>query len=75
VVLLRAPALDWWFFEGRSDDGGDHWRKVNEDERYRQRAWYFTHIFADPKNADTVYVLNTPTRDAPASPSECSSAT
>ncbi|HTC79118.1 MAG TPA: YCF48-related protein, partial [Terriglobales bacterium] len=43
----------------RSDDGGDHWRKVNEDERYRQRAWYFTHIFADPKSADTVYVLNT----------------
>ena len=43
----------------RSDDGGDHWCKVNEDERYRQRAWYFTHIFADPKNADTVYVLNT----------------
>ena len=33
--------------------------RVNDDERYRQRAWYFTHIFADPKNADTVYVLNT----------------
>ena len=25
----------------------------------QQRAWYFSHIFADPKNADTVYVLNT----------------
>jgi len=24
-----------------------------------QRAWYFTHIFADPKSADTLYVLNT----------------
>ncbi|MGA3209883.1 MAG: hypothetical protein ABSD20_01170 [Terriglobales bacterium] len=29
------------------------------DQRYRQRAWYFTHVFADPKQVDTVYVLNT----------------
>ena len=43
----------------RSDDGGDHWILVNDDERYRQRAWYFTHIFADPRSRDTVYVLNT----------------
>src|SRR5215472_1571975 len=43
----------------RSDDAGEHWIRVNEDERYRQRAWYFTHVFADPKSADTVYVLNT----------------
>jgi len=43
----------------RSDDGGDTWTRVNDDERYRQRAWYFTHIFADPRSVDTVYVLNT----------------
>src|SRR5581483_7929916 len=43
----------------RSDDGGEHWNLINSDERYRQRAWYFTHIFADPKSADTVYVFNT----------------
>jgi len=43
----------------RSDDGGDKWERVNDDERYRQRAWYFSHVFADPKNADTVYALNT----------------
>ena len=43
----------------RSDDGGDHWERVNEAEQYRQRAWYFSHIFADPKNVDTVYSLNT----------------
>jgi photosystem II stability/assembly factor-like uncharacterized protein len=43
----------------RSEDGGDSWTRVNDDERYRQRAWYFTHIFADPKSLDTVYVLNT----------------
>jgi photosystem II stability/assembly factor-like uncharacterized protein len=43
----------------RSDDGGDKWERVNDDERYRQRAWYFSHIFADPKDADIVYALNT----------------
>jgi photosystem II stability/assembly factor-like uncharacterized protein len=43
----------------RSDDGGDTWNKVNDDQRMTQRAWYFTHIFADPKSVDTVYVLNT----------------
>lgn len=43
----------------RSDDAGENWIRMNEDGRLRQRAWYFTHIFADPKSADTVYVLNT----------------
>jgi len=43
----------------RSDDGGDTWTKVNDDQRMTQRAWYFTHIFADPKSADAVYILNT----------------
>lgn len=43
----------------RSDDGGDSWQLLNPDHRFTQRAWYFHHIFADPKNVDTVYVLNT----------------
>jgi photosystem II stability/assembly factor-like uncharacterized protein len=43
----------------RSDDGGDSWMKINDDQRLTQRAWYFTHIFADPKSVDIVYMLNT----------------
>ncbi len=43
----------------RSEDGGETWARVNDDDRYRQRAWYFSHIFADPVSPDTVYVLNT----------------
>jgi photosystem II stability/assembly factor-like uncharacterized protein len=43
----------------RSDDGGDHWTYVTDDHRFRQRAWYFTHVWADPKNANTVYIANT----------------
>jgi photosystem II stability/assembly factor-like uncharacterized protein len=43
----------------RSDNGGTSWTRVNEERRLRQRAWYYTRIYADPKNADSVYVLNT----------------
>src|SRR5439155_1354730 len=43
----------------RSKDGGDTWRRLNEDRNLRQRAWYYTHIHADPRDAETVYVLNT----------------
>jgi photosystem II stability/assembly factor-like uncharacterized protein len=43
----------------RSDDAGEKWTRVNEDGRFRQRAWYFSKVYADPKAADTIYVLNT----------------
>ena len=43
----------------RSDDGGDTWTLANSDRQYRQRAFYYTHVFADPHSADGVYVLNT----------------
>lgn len=42
----------------RSDDGGRHWTKTNEDRNLRQRAWYYSHIFADPAERDSLYVLN-----------------
>jgi photosystem II stability/assembly factor-like uncharacterized protein len=43
----------------RSDNAGRTWTKTNEQRNLRQRAWYYTRIYADPKNADEVYVLNT----------------
>jgi len=43
----------------RSDDGGKTWMRVNSERRLRQRAWYYSRIYADPKNPDKVYVLNT----------------
>jgi photosystem II stability/assembly factor-like uncharacterized protein len=42
----------------RSENGGNSWTRVNQERDLRQRAWYYTHIYADPKNADEVYVLN-----------------
>ncbi len=43
----------------RSDDGGTTWTRASDDHEIRQRAWYFTHVFADPGSVDGVYVLNT----------------
>jgi photosystem II stability/assembly factor-like uncharacterized protein len=42
----------------RSRDGGKTWTKTNEDRSLRQRAWYYTRIYADPKDEEVVYVLN-----------------
>ena len=42
----------------RSDDGGDTWHKASDDHEIRQRAWYFSNIYADPASADVVYALN-----------------
>lgn len=42
----------------RSEDGGDTWELINPDDRFTQRAWYYMHIVADPKDANTVYILN-----------------
>ncbi len=43
----------------RSDDYGETWQKVNGDSGPRSRPWYYTHVFADPRDAETVYVLAT----------------
>jgi len=42
----------------RSEDGGLTWEKTNEDRSLRQRAWYYTRIYADTQDENTVYVLN-----------------
>jgi photosystem II stability/assembly factor-like uncharacterized protein len=42
----------------RSEDAGKTWARVNSDRSLRQRAWYYTRIYADTKDVDTVYVCN-----------------
>jgi photosystem II stability/assembly factor-like uncharacterized protein len=42
----------------RSRDGGESWSRVNEDRNMRQRAWYYTRIYADPADEESLYVLN-----------------
>ena len=41
-----------------SDDAGASWKLVNEGRNIRQRAFYYTHVAADPKNKDIVWALN-----------------
>jgi photosystem II stability/assembly factor-like uncharacterized protein len=42
----------------KSEDAGETWEKINETNDLRQRSWYFSKIFADPKNADILYICN-----------------
>ena len=42
----------------RSDDGGKTWKKTNDERKLRQRAWYYSRIYADSQDEDRVYVMN-----------------
>ena len=42
----------------RSDDGGETWERLCEEPYLRTRAWYYMHIYADPVDAETVWILN-----------------
>lgn len=42
----------------RSEDAGETWTKVNESRALRQRAWYYSRIYADTQDEDVVYVMN-----------------
>ncbi|MEP6690884.1 MAG: glycosyl hydrolase [Gemmatimonadaceae bacterium] len=42
----------------RSDDAGASWKRVSGDQKFQIRPWYFSGTFADPQNANTLYVLN-----------------
>lgn len=55
-VWAQIEAEDGGLF--RSDDAGKSWRRVNDNRNLRQRAWYYTHIHADPQNPDRVYAQN-----------------
>ncbi len=65
TVSPAQPGRVWAIVEAedggvfRSDDGGETWQKLNDDRRLRQRAWYYSRIYADPVDPHTVYVLNT----------------
>src|SRR4051812_27475003 len=56
-VYAMVEAKDGGVFV--SDDAGANWKLINDDRRLRQRAFYYTRVYADPQAKDTVYFLNT----------------
>jgi photosystem II stability/assembly factor-like uncharacterized protein len=42
----------------RSDDAGATWRLVNNERKLRQRAWYYSKIYADPRDTNVIYASN-----------------
>ncbi|MEM6794100.1 MAG: glycosyl hydrolase [Acidobacteriota bacterium] len=42
----------------RSRDAGKTWARTSSSRDLRQRAWYYTRLYADPQDAESVYVLN-----------------
>ncbi|MGH9369057.1 MAG: WD40/YVTN/BNR-like repeat-containing protein [Thermoanaerobaculia bacterium] len=64
AVSAARPERVWAIVEAekggvfRSEDGGQMWARVNSENKLRQRAWYYTKIYTDPRKADSVYVLN-----------------
>jgi len=41
----------------RSDDDGATWKRTTDQRGPRSRPYYYTHVFADPHDENTVYVL------------------
>lgn len=56
-VWALIEAQDGGIF--RSDDAGKTWMKLNGDNSIKQRAWYYSQVFADPKDENKVYAVNT----------------
>jgi photosystem II stability/assembly factor-like uncharacterized protein len=41
-----------------STNGGETFTLQNKENEIRQRAWYYSKIYVDPKNEDVVYAMN-----------------
>ena len=59
------PGRVWAIVEARkqgglyvSDDGGQKFRHVSDDHKIRERAWYYSWVYADPRNAEEVFLPN-----------------
>jgi len=61
AVSPAKPSRVWALIEHepaggvyRSDDAGATWKFLSGDRELRQRAWYYTNIYADPKDTNVV---------------------
>ena len=65
AVSPVRPNMVWALIEHdsggvyKSNDGGLSWSYINRERKLRQRAWYYSQIYTDPKDTSVVYALNT----------------
>ena len=59
IILELRTSFDFQMNVYVSENAGKSWKKINEDRKLRQRAFYYSRIYADPKDENTVYALNT----------------
>jgi len=66
-VSPANPDRVWVLLEGdqekegglyRSDNAGQSFERINRSHKLRSRAWYYMHVHADPRDAETVYISN-----------------
>jgi len=55
-VLVEAPGDKRGLY--RSDNSGQHFSLINSQKSLMHRPFYYTHVTADPKDENTVYVNN-----------------
>jgi photosystem II stability/assembly factor-like uncharacterized protein len=62
TVSPAKPSRVWALIENepnggvyRSDDAGATWTLLSQDRELRQRAWYFSKLYADPKDTNVIY--------------------
>jgi photosystem II stability/assembly factor-like uncharacterized protein len=57
-ATVDAPDLGGVY---RSDDAGEHWKRVNDEDRIWGRGSDFGEVKVDPKNKNIIYIANTST--------------
>tara|TARA_B100001750_G_scaffold245470_1_gene265185 strand:+ start:2988 stop:6131 length:3144 start_codon:yes stop_codon:yes gene_type:complete len=65
TISNTNPNIIWALIESekdrglyRSDNYGKSWDLINTSPDLLQRPWYYGHIFSDPNNQNTLWVLN-----------------
>jgi photosystem II stability/assembly factor-like uncharacterized protein len=65
AASAASPGRVWAIVEAKdrgglylSDDFGETWKQVSDNHSIRERAWYYSWVYADPKDANVVWVPN-----------------